>query len=72
MAGRSESGEFKTARTKIYPAGLNRVLADAVHKYVHDVFSGSATTRDLPPGFSPFLANAFVADDTVQPDYHGG
>jgi len=30
MAGRDENGEFRTARAKIYPAGLNDVIARAI------------------------------------------
>ena len=71
MSGRDELGEFKTARAKIYPHGLNRAIAEGVCAYVHSTFSGIGTSTELPPGFSQFAAEIFAPLDVVQPDYHG-
>ena len=71
MAGRSETGEFRTAKAKIYPPGLNKALADAIHQMVCDVFSSQTTSSRLPEDFSSYVVEDFVPMDVVQPDYHG-
>lgn len=63
MSGREEFGEFKTARTKVYPVGLNQAIADGIHEF--------ETEPELPTGFSQFAAAVFAPLDVIQPDYHG-
>ena len=71
MEGRDDSGDFKTARAKVYPPGLNAVLADAIHKFVCTTFEGSVTATEIPSDFYFFVTADFVPVDVVQPDYHG-
>ena len=71
MAGRDESGDFKTARAKIYPEGLNHALAQAINSYVRCTFGDVDTTPVLPDSFAPFLVDDFAPIGIVQPDYHG-
>jgi hypothetical protein len=71
MAGRDENGEFCTARAKIYPAGLNDVIARAIRKFACGTFAGCGTSRTLPAEFSQFVVTNFVPLEVVQPDYHG-
>ena len=71
MSGRDEFGEFKTARAKVYPPGLNRAIAEGIFAYVQSTFSGQDTGSELPTGFSQFAAEIFAPLDVIQPDYHG-
>ena len=71
MSGRDEFGEFKTARAKVYPPGLNRAIAEGIFAFVQSTFSGQDTGSELPPGFSQFAAEIFAPLDVIQPDYHG-
>ena len=68
MEGRDHNGEFRTARAKIYPVGLNQALADAVHKFVCTTFAGVATAASLHPDFCGYR---IFPVEVVQPDYHG-
>ena len=38
MAGRDVCGDFKTARAKIYPEGLNQALAQSINSFVCSTF----------------------------------
>lgn len=71
MEGRDDNGDFKTARAKVYPVGLNRVIAGAVHKFIFATFAGANTEATLHPDFSTFQAMDFAADEAIQPDYQG-
>ena len=71
MAGRDAEGEFKTARAKIYPEGLNRALATAINSFVCSTFGGVDTTPVLPEEFANFVVEDFVPVAFAQPDYHG-
>ena len=71
MAGRDEWGDFKTARAKIYPEGLNRALAQAINSFVSSTFGGVDTTPVLPDVYASFVAEEFAPEGLVQPDYHG-
>ena len=71
MAGRDECGEFRTARAKIYPPGLNLALARAINSFVRSTFEGVTTSPELPDDFSNFVVADFMPDGIVQPDYHG-
>eukprot|EP00435_Cladocopium_sp_Y103_P071808 s49_g38.t1 len=52
MAGRDETGAFRTAQAKIYPPALNKVLADAMEFFINDTFGDSSTADELPEEFS--------------------
>ena len=69
LAGKDESGCFKTARGKIYPLGLNRALADAIADYVQTTFAGPSN-QDLPHDFVDLLVKDFVPEEIVQPDFY--
>ena len=69
LSGRDQDGEFRTARGKTYPVGLNRVLADAVIAYVQQTFSPSSG-QSLPADFQDLVATNFVSDNVVQPDFY--
>jgi hypothetical protein len=71
MAGRDEWGDFKTARAKIYPEGLNKALAQAINSFVSRTFGGVETTPVLPDAFADFVVEDFAPEGLVQPDYHG-
>ena len=71
MAGRDEGGEFRTARAKIYPPGLNHALARAINSFVRSTFDGMDTSPMLPEDFSKFAVADFMPEGIVQPDYHG-
>jgi hypothetical protein len=70
LAGQEHDGAFKTARGKVYPPGLNRAIAEAVVSFVQHTFDVSPT-QQLPAEFADLVANDFVEDDIVQPDYYG-
>jgi len=70
MAGRDEGGEFRTARAKIYPPGLNHALARAINSFVRSTFDGMDTSPMLPEDFSKFAVADFMPEGIVQPDYH--
>ena len=69
LAGQEEDGAFKTARGKVYPHGLNLAIAQAVADFVQRTFEVSPT-QQLPAEFADLVANDFVEDDIVQPDYY--
>ena len=62
MAGRDEWGDFKTARAKIYPEGLNRALAQAINSFVSSTFGGVDTTPVLPDVYASFVAEEFAPE----------
>ena len=71
MSGRDDQGEFKTARAKVYPEGLNRAIAEGIHEFVLSTFSDLETETEMPAGFSQFAEAVFAPMDVIQPDYHG-
>lgn len=71
MAGRDEHGDFRTARAKIYPPGLNEAIADSIFAFVHATFAGCQTAPVLPLIFGQYATADFVPTEVVQPDYHG-
>jgi hypothetical protein len=71
MAGRDDAGDFRTARAKIYPTGLNAVIARAIHTFVQGTFEGCNTSPSLPTEFDQYVVTDFVPIGVVQPDYHG-
>jgi hypothetical protein len=71
LIGREEDGTFHTAKAKVYPYGLNKILGealfDAAVQWAHlDI------TDQLPEEFTPYLEQSCHAPEVVQPDYHGG
>ena len=74
LIGRDASGQFRTARGKIYPPHMNRALGHAIRLYVERTFpsSESHSVADmLPEIFQRFAQADFVDCGEVQRDYHG-
>eukprot|EP00435_Cladocopium_sp_Y103_P075451 s29_g58.t1 len=68
MAGRDETGAFRTAQAKVYPPDLNRVLADAMELFIKETFDGSHQVAVLPPQFSELTATEFAESDAAAED----
>ena len=69
LVGR-EGASFRTARAKVYPAGLNIALAEAFHSYVARL-NPVQCDRELPREFHDLHeAGAVEEPAVVQPDYH--
>ena len=74
LLGRDHTGQFRTARGKVYPPHMNRALGQAVGCYVERTFPSHedhSVTPVLPEFFQRFTDTVFVAEDCVQQDYHG-
>lgn len=71
LQGRDETGVFRTAVGKIYPAGLNQALGRAVCRYVEETFDHKLLHHDLPMELTCFKQQIFEDEGVVQPDYHG-
>ena len=69
LIGKQADGSFNTAKAKIYPVALNRVLADAMFRFVLE-FMDCNITHELPGDFQAYQADGFVERATVQPDYY--
>ena len=71
MAGRDGTGQFHTARAKIYPPGLNAAIAKAIFDYAQATFGSCDTSPNLPTVFGQYVTDNFVPMEFVQPDFHG-
>ena len=69
LAGRDNSGCFKTAIGKVYPPALNAAIAGAITEFVARTFDTSSS-QHLPAEFTDLIVNNFVSDDVIQPDYY--
>ena len=69
LIGLDEEGSFRTARAKVYPAGLNFDLASAIHKYCEQ--RPLVQTAPLPAWLEATNCTDFVPRHVIQPDYHG-
>ena len=54
LIGRQEDGSFFTARAKVYPAGLNMILGQAMYTFASRL-AASAAVETLPDAFEPYL-----------------
>eukprot|EP00438_Fugacium_kawagutii_P032544 Skav202162 [mRNA] locus=scaffold970:353126:358553:- [translate_table: standard] len=70
LKGRNDQGAFRTASHKIYPAGLNQALAEAIRIFFEGLAAGDQHSAALPEAFSPFLEQTFATTDIVQPDFY--
>ena len=68
LAGVEDTGQFKTARGKVYPPALNAAIAGAIAEFVQSTFD--AAPARLPVEFHGLEATDFVEEDVVQPDYY--
>ena len=71
LIGRQEDGTFHTAKAKVYPYGLNKILGEALFDAATQWQHLNIAT-DLPAEFTPYLEQSCHAPEIVQPDYHGG
>eukprot|EP00435_Cladocopium_sp_Y103_P030710 s1969_g7.t1 len=63
LIGKQENGAFQTAKAKIYPKGLNNILAQAMFQFATQ-FSGQEVVSELPPDFQPFTVQQYADKDT--------
>jgi hypothetical protein len=71
LIGRQPDGTFNTAKAKVYPYGLNRILGSGLFKAAERWVS-VATEKQLPAELAPYLEQSCHDESVVQPDYHGG
>ena len=71
LIGREEDGTFHTAKAKVYPYGLNKILGEALFDAAVQ-WQHLDIATDLPKEFTPYLEQSCHAPEVVQPDYHGG
>ena len=71
LCGRDEIGAFRTSVAKVYPAGLNRAVSDAVAEFALRFVPFSQWVDPLDVDLTPLLSYDFVASEVVQPDYYG-
>ena len=70
LIGKQSDGSYQTAKAKVYPPGLNRVLGQAMFSFAAKLSTGTED-RQLPTEFHPFLQQTFEEHTVIQPDYHG-
>lgn len=74
LIGKDASGQFRTARGKVYPPHLNMALGQAIGHYVERTFipaESSSVSNVLPEFFQRFAHADFVDASEIQPDFHG-
>jgi hypothetical protein len=71
LIGRETDGTFHTAKAKVYPYGLNKILGEALFNAAMQ-WSHLEVADTLPPDFHPYLEQSCHDAGVVQPDYHGG
>eukprot|EP00435_Cladocopium_sp_Y103_P015128 s3107_g3.t1 len=69
LVGRQHDGQFKTARAKVYPVGLSRILAEGIATFANQFTVTAASQADMPSIFHPFVHNIFE-QTAVQPDFY--
>lgn len=68
LRGRTEEGQFQTARAKIYPPKMNHALAIAIGRFLADRnLDGS---HQLAPHLAELNSTELISQDLVQPDFH--
>ena len=68
LLGLDEEGRFKTARAKVYPAGLNLDLAIAIKQFCQQ--RPIVQSAQLPDWLDEGQCTDFVPRHVIQPDYH--
>ena len=71
LIGRQHDGTFNTAKAKVYPPGLNRILGEEMYRFAVTL-TAPATDAEIPAVFAEFQQRQIFDANTVQPDYHGG
>ena len=69
LHGIQSSGEFTTARAKIYPEALNKTLAAAISGFLHDAQINNSC-HPVPEELQQLASNDFSDVSHVQPDYY--
>ena len=70
LIGRQNDGTFHTARAKVYPEGLNRVLGEELYSFA-TALGAEATDECMPAVFAQMLSQQCFDEETIQPDFHG-
>ena len=72
LQGKDKEGKYRTSWAKVYPEGLNRVLADGICTFAAELRTGSdlSCLEDYPSFFWQFRTEEFVESHVVQRDYH--
>ena len=70
LIGKQANGTYQTSKAKVYPAGLNLVLGQAMFSFAAS-FTHPEVNSQLPEEFHPFLQQRFEDIEVVQPDFHG-
>ena len=72
LQGKDEEGKYRTSWAKVYPEGLNRVLADGICTFAAELRTGSdlSCLEEYPSFFWQFRTEGFVESHVVQRDYH--
>ena len=72
LQGTDEQGKFKTSWAKVYPEGLNSVLAEGICNFAAELRTGSVlgNLEGYPSFFRQFQTEEFVERHVVQKDYH--
>ena len=69
LRGIQSNGSFQTAKAKVYPADMNRVIATAVSQFLTDRQFKSDWHR-LPDDLQELNCTEYTDDNVIQPDYH--
>ena len=70
LIGKQDNGKYQTSKAKVYPAGLNQVIGQAMFSFAASLATDAIDTQ-LPAEFEPFLEQSFENIDIIQPDFHG-
>ena len=71
LIGKQEDGSFNTAKTKVYPHGMNEILAKAMFQFAVE-YDSSQLAQRLPDEILPYTEQQFMDHGIIQPDFHGG
>ena len=71
LIGRQEDGSFHTAKAKVYPFGLNKILGEEMFRSAMQ-WHHLNVAETLPEEFTPYLEQSSHDPSVIQPDYHGG
>ena len=69
LRGRTDAGQFCTARAKVYPASMNMALAVSISRFLADrnLFGSQQPAAHL----AQLNSSAFMDQTVIQPDFHG-
>ena len=72
LQGRDQEGRFRTSWAKVYPEGLNKILAKGICDFAMALRSGGDRNNfeGYPSFFRHFQTKEFVESHVVQKDFH--